>query len=170
MSTVDHQGVPNSRLIEENPTLASLYRNRSVAEQNSVDLAWHLLLDPSFVDLQKAIYRTPEEKLRFRQLVVNGVMATDVADKDLKTLRNKRWDKAFNRHEQPKNESAKDANDRKATIVIEHLIQASDIAHTMQHWYVGGRLMCRLFKAFPLSHVTFFILALVFQAHLQEVE
>eukprot|EP00980_Cylindrotheca_fusiformis_P018349 scaffold5995_cov113-Cylindrotheca_fusiformis.AAC.5 len=26
--------------------------------------------------------------------------------------------------------------DRKATIVIEHLIQASDVSHTMQHWHI----------------------------------
>jgi hypothetical protein len=26
---------------------------------------------------------------------------------------------------------------RKATIVLEHIIQASDVAHTMQHWYVN---------------------------------
>jgi hypothetical protein len=31
--------------------------------------------------------------------------------------------------------NAEDIN-RKATIVIEHLIQASDVSHTMQHWHV----------------------------------
>ena len=30
----------------------------------------------------------------------------------------------------------KDAADRKATIVIELVIQASDVSHTMQHWHV----------------------------------
>ena len=29
-----------------------------------------------------------------------------------------------------------DAINRKATIVIDHLIQASDVSHTMQHWHV----------------------------------
>jgi hypothetical protein len=29
-----------------------------------------------------------------------------------------------------------DAINRKATIVIEHLLQASDVSHTMQHWQV----------------------------------
>ena len=32
-----------------------------------------------------------------------------------------------------------------ATIVIEHLIQASDVAHTMQHWHVYTRWNERLF-------------------------
>jgi hypothetical protein len=35
---------------------------------------------------------------------------------------------------------------RKATIVIEHLIQASDIAHTMQHWHVYRKWNERLFE------------------------
>jgi hypothetical protein len=32
-------------------------------------------------------------------------------------------------------ERCRDSN-RKATILIEHIIQASDVAHTMQHWHV----------------------------------
>lgn len=52
-------------------------------------------------------------------------------DKDLGALRSERWNKAF--AEQPlSQESSKDNVNRKATIVIEHLIQASDVAHTMQ--------------------------------------
>ena len=52
-------------------------------------------------------------------------------DKDLKELRNARWERAFSET------SVSDpiaTRHRKATIVIEHLIQASDVAHTMQHW------------------------------------
>ena len=41
---------------------------------------------------------------------------------------------------------------RKATIVLEHLIQASDVAHTMQHWHVyikwNERLFEELYKAY----------------------
>jgi hypothetical protein len=70
---------------------------------------------------------------RFRQLVVNSVMATDMMDKEFRTLRNARWEKAF--LEAPHAlESDRDTVNRKATIVIEHLMQASDIAHTMQHF------------------------------------
>jgi len=42
-------------------------------------------------------------------------MATDIVDKDLKNLRNARWDKAFKGEEEDED---KDVN-RKATIVIE---------------------------------------------------
>ena len=53
-------------------------------------------------------------------------------DKDLKTLRNGRWERAFHAPESATHENARDTVNRKATIVIEHLIQASDVAHTMQ--------------------------------------
>ena len=36
--------------------------------------------------------------------------------------------------------------DRKATIVIEHVIQASDVAHTMQHWHVYQKWNEKLFQ------------------------
>jgi len=73
-------------------------------------------------------------------------MATDIADKDLKTLRNERWTKAFTESKvDGKNERANTAVNRKATIVIEHLIQASDVAHTMQHWHVYRKWNERLF-------------------------
>ena len=68
------------------------------------------------------------------------MLATDIVDKELKELRNARWDRAFHQTDQVTTEQAlqsdsiynADATNRKATIVIEHIIQASDIAHTMQ--------------------------------------
>jgi 3'5'-cyclic nucleotide phosphodiesterase len=142
---VDHTGVPNGQLIKENAKLAVFYKGRSVAEQNSVDLSWDLLMSDCFSHLRQAIYRTDEERQRFRELVVNSVMATDIMDKDLKELRNARWDKAFKEGSEHNEESTKDAIDRKATIVIEHLIQASDVSHTMQHWHVYRKWNARLF-------------------------
>ena len=78
---------------------------------------------------------------RFRQLVVNSVMATDIVDKDLKALRNKRWETAFSK-QQPDSEEPRDTMNRKATIVIEHLIQASDVGHTMQPWIIYRKVNC----------------------------
>ena len=37
---VDHQGVSNQQLGTENPEMANHYRQKSIAEQNSVDVAW----------------------------------------------------------------------------------------------------------------------------------
>eukprot|EP00977_Amphora_coffeiformis_P016571 scaffold5169_cov172-Amphora_coffeaeformis.AAC.2 len=168
-TTVDHTGVPNAQLIKENADIADYYKNRSVAEQNSLDLSWRLLMDPqctypnrdhyvrgnlefshaSFftVDaLRSAICGTEDELSRFRKLVVNSVMATDIVDKELKQLRNERWNRAFHADEGvSQKESKRDATNRKATIVIEHLIQASDVAHTMQHWHVYRKWNERFF-------------------------
>ena len=144
---VDHSGVPNARLVEENPALGALYKNRSVAEQNSLELALSLLHDDQFQDLRSVLYTTEAEYSRFRQLVVNSVLATDIVDKDLKKIRNDRWDKAFDDSTttQPEQDSRAAVN-RKATIVIEHLIQASDVSHTMQHWHVYRKWNERFFR------------------------
>lgn len=70
-------------------------------------------------------------------------------DKELKEQRNARWERAFSES------SALDliaTHHRKATIVIEHLIQASDVAHTMQHWNIfrkwNERLFLEMYKAY----------------------
>jgi 3'5'-cyclic nucleotide phosphodiesterase len=153
---VDHKGVANATLVAERTKEAEKYKNKSVAEQHSVDLAWGILMRPEYIDLRACIYNNRKEFERFRQLVVNAVMATDIADKELKTLRNKRWETAFHssmtlttslseEHPiDPLKTSAEDMN-RKATIVIEHLIQASDVAHTMQHWHVYQKWNQRFF-------------------------
>jgi hypothetical protein len=120
---VDHTGVPNVQLAKENPGMAEMYRNKSIAEQNSVDVAWNLLMDLCYKDLQSCIYANNGKELkRFRQLMVNTVMATDIFDSDMKKLRECRWTKAFS--ERP----GENATDLKATIVIEHIIQAADVA------------------------------------------
>jgi hypothetical protein len=146
---VDHPGVPNTQLMMENLALAEIYNGRSVAEQNSVDLAWELLMDTQYANFQNAICANQEELDRFRQLVVNSVMATDLLDKDLKDLRNKRWAKAFDASIQ---EPAHIAVNRKATIVIEHLIQASDVSHMMQHWYIYRKWNTRLFMEMYIAY------------------
>jgi hypothetical protein len=108
-------------------------------------LAWDLFLESKFADFRAAICATPDEMKRFRQLVVNSVMATDIMDQDLKALRNARWDRAFQEGAADCRESEEDKVNRKATIVIEHLIQASDVAHTMQHWHIYRKWNERLF-------------------------
>jgi hypothetical protein len=140
----DHPGVPNAQLVKERDPTAVKYKNQSVAEQNSVDIAWNLLMEEKYEELRSTIYADDTEEQRFRQLVVNSVMATDIVDKELKALRNKRWDKAFTADDDG-DEDEQETINRKATIVIEHLIQASDVAHTMQHWHVYRKWNERFF-------------------------
>jgi hypothetical protein len=61
----------------------------------SLDLAWDLLMAPAYEDLWQCIFANVSELKQFRQLVVNINLATDIFDKDMKALRDKRWKKAF---------------------------------------------------------------------------
>jgi hypothetical protein len=97
---------------------------------------------------------------------VNAVMATDISDPKLRAFRDERWYKAFsnNNRSSMNNSSSKsdkkkykdgrdeDVPSRKATIVIEHLVLASNVAHTMQHWHVyhkwNERLFAEAYKAY----------------------
>ena len=180
---VDHRGVPNVQLVREKADVAIKFGDKSVAEQQSVDLALRLLAEPRFKDLQLCVCETEQEQRRFRQLLINLVMATDIADKELHLLRKARWQKAFEdsfssslgdeyenglaKHHHPfvVNDNNNDDDEvsvlstddrsicltdelvnRKATVVIEHIIQASDVAHTMQHWHVFCKWNERLFR------------------------
>ena len=68
-----------------------------------------------------------------------------IADKELKALRNARWEKAFSNNVDDHLGGVEGMN-RKATIVIEHLMQASDVSHCMQHWHVYSKWNLRLLR------------------------
>jgi len=142
---VDHAGVSNAQLIKEGAKIADVFKKKSVAEQNSIVLAWDRLMESRFAAFRNCIYADPDELKRFRQLMVNTVLATDIFDKELQTIRKNRWDIAFRKIDQETESTPEDDVNRKATIVIEHLIQASDVAHTMQHWHIYQKWNERLF-------------------------
>jgi 3'5'-cyclic nucleotide phosphodiesterase len=141
-----HCGISNARLAIEEPMIAEKYDGRSIAEQRSLEIAFELLNQPRFKKLRACIYHNEDECVRFRHVVVNSVMATDIFDKEWTALRNARWNTAF--HEKAKEkapDSVLDMN-RKATIVLEHIILASDVAHTMQHFFIYQKWNERLFQ------------------------
>jgi hypothetical protein len=141
---VDHRGVPNVQLSKEEPSLASKYKSKSVAENNSICIAWNELFQPEFYHLRGAIFGTDEDESRFRQLLINVVIATDITDRERRAGERERWEAAF------RNDSGSEYNwekewqnnsDRqlptidvslKATVVLEQIVLASDVAHTMQ--------------------------------------
>jgi 3'5'-cyclic nucleotide phosphodiesterase len=136
---LDHAGVPNAQLMRENATLSERYQGRSVAEQNSLDLAWRTFNSTKFEALRHAIAPNEVELCRLRQILVHAIMATDIFDPEWSALRTRRWNEAFatkgtcgDSESSEKNYQQRHLN-QKATIVVEHLIQASDVAHTMQH-------------------------------------
>jgi class 3 adenylate cyclase len=135
---VDHTGLPNARLVSEQAPVATMYGNKSVAEKNSIAVAWEFLMRPEFSELRACI----GELERFHHLVIDAVMATDIADKDLKEERNGRWGTVFA-------ESAHQVgniNQLKASIVLDHMMQAADVSHTMQHWHIYRKWNERLFE------------------------
>lgn len=92
---VDHRGCSNAQLIQEEHQMGAKYRNKSVAEQNSFDIAWGTLMSDQFSTLRKLLFWSNKNLTRFRSVLVNVVLATDIFDKELNDLRKKRWDTAF---------------------------------------------------------------------------
>ncbi|CAB9506382.1 Receptor-type guanylate cyclase gcy [Seminavis robusta] len=155
---VGHEGVPNGQMAKELPDIAGLYNNKSVAEQRSVDVALELLMLPKYKHFRECICATESEQKRFRQLLIHCVLATDIFEKDLKAKRNLMWDLTFHPSDEKKEEETsvpaahmnksfrQDDMNTKATIVLEHVIQASDVSHTMQHWHVYIKWNERLYE------------------------
>lgn len=148
---MDHEGVPNAQLEKEKPEMGKKFKHKAIAEQNSVEMAFDILMKPEFYDLRRIIYRSEEEMRRFRRLVVQIVVATDIGDKGLKEDRNARYDKAFN-SDQVLEGTVTDVANLKATVSIELLLQASDILHTMQPFEAykswNERLFFEMYKAY----------------------
>jgi hypothetical protein len=142
---VDHTGVSNAQLIKEKSHVAGAYKNKSVAEQNSIELAWNLLMEPSYKKLRRCIFTTPAELSRFRGLVVTAIMATDIADKELAALRKGRAAEALENNE-PSHEASTETIRRKATFVLETLIQAADVSHTMQEFKIYKKWNRNLYR------------------------
>ena len=151
---VDHSGLTNAQLVKRGAEVAIFYQGVSIVEQNLVTVAWSILMEPEYEKLRMAIFPTSSDRKRFRQLVVTTVLATDRIDSELQRLRKTRWDKAFHQTEAPV-DSDEDMN-RKAIIVLEHIMQASDVAHTMQHWHIYCKWNEKLFlerhRAYVCGH------------------
>jgi 3'5'-cyclic nucleotide phosphodiesterase len=156
---VDHPGVGNGQLVSEGDPIAEMYKDGSPAEQNSVSIAWNLLMSATYRDLRSCLFSSDDDLTRFRQLVVNAVIATDIFDPQLKAFREARWGKAFANYGHDGKETAtsirepSDETNRRATVVIEVMIQCSDVAHTMQHWMVYQKWNKRLFHEMYLAYV-----------------
>jgi 3'5'-cyclic nucleotide phosphodiesterase len=67
----DHRGVSNMQLCKEDPTLADIYKCKSVAEQNSLDIAWRILMDDQYSKLRGCLFNKQSDMDHFRQVMVN---------------------------------------------------------------------------------------------------
>lgn len=175
---VDHTGLTNAQLTQVNApkgtvvgyslafdsasrlriaclarSTAIMYKNRSVSEQNSLEVAWTVLMDSDFEQMRSCIYTNKQELRRFRQLLVNAFLATDLADETLVSERKANWGRAFTEGSDGtpapnpgriKRECRVD-EDRKATVVFECMVQAAQVAHAMQHWITFTKWSEKLF-------------------------
>jgi hypothetical protein len=118
---------------------ARKYRNKSVLEQCSVDVAWDLLTQPGYDDLRENIFRTDANLKRFRQILVNAVLATDIDDTELKASHDTRWRELFSEPGTDEEErehvmSEEEECSCRSKLIIELVMQASKVYHYMQHW------------------------------------
>ena len=124
------KGVSNLQLIKNNDPLAMQYNHRCICEQSSFILAWNLLMERRFEALRNAIYSDASERMLFRQLVTNSIIATDLYDTEFSMVRNERWEAVFCAG----TEENIDNCNQKTTILMEYIMQSSEIAHTMEKW------------------------------------
>lgn len=124
---VGHPGVSNAQLVKENHPLAVAYGGRSVAESNSIQIAWKILMKGKYKDLRRAIFCNEVEMQRFRYLIVNLVVATDLFDPRLQKTREALWTEAFEDNSEELSIASVDDDhldvERQATQIIDFLMQ-----------------------------------------------
>jgi len=166
---VDHPGVLNEQLVAEGSRLSRIYNNVSILEQNSISVGWDLLMDPMFDELRKTIYQTRDELDHFREIVINGVIATDIYNEAANKARDLRWEKAFYREKKADSAcntstdlagtSRKKQVNLKATLVIDCMMQASDFSSTMQSFHLfkkwNEKKFMEMRRAFSIGRAPF---------------
>ena len=104
-------------------------------------------MHPRFQELRETIYTTQDELSRFYQLIVNITLATDICDKKFREFRTQRFAQAFANGD-TSGITVKEMDftcNLKATVGMEYLIQACDVAHTMQAWPIYRQWNAKLF-------------------------
>jgi 3'5'-cyclic nucleotide phosphodiesterase len=153
---VEHRGVSNAELVRKGDILALKYHGKSVVEQNSIVVAWDLWMDPRFADLRDCIFATDAELKLFRQIVVNSVLAADLFDVELRTMHETRWIMSFGRAPAPMDDTSWSTEEinRRATVVLDLIVQASSVSHAMQHFTIYKKWNLRLLdETYAAYHV-----------------
>lgn len=204
---VEHQGVGNQQLINEEDPLAIKYNGKSVAENNSLDVARNLLSQDCYSNLRKSMFgyrdssptntrnmMNADEDL-FYGVILGTIQATDISSKDRLDRNKDKWIEAFEdatsysssrestcccnvqnrRSSVPPSVRAQPARTRRlsmshasqkkkcdactmssdecfmqldflrASSVLEQMIQAADVAHSMQSWPIFMKWNTKLY-------------------------
>jgi len=131
----EHLGVSNDFLVKTQSERAITYNDRSPNEQHHVSAAWRLLLKPELNFMESL---SPEESLQLRRLVVDLVLATDMAEhgrllEDFQGLAKAEGDGAM-----------RAASPRDAHIVLKIAIKCADLGHLALGWDKHLRWVHRL--------------------------
>jgi hypothetical protein len=135
---VDHTGISNRQLVLESDDLAVLYNDQSVAEQRSLAVAFTTLRQPMYAELRDVIFKASNTNalgyvapgrarasvpvssdgdfFRFRKLVIDLVLSTDIASPERTQIVKSKWKEAFGDvqiSEKMKKNSDNDRNDTK---------------------------------------------------------
>ncbi|KAL7532551.1 hypothetical protein ACHAXR_004700 [Thalassiosira sp. AJA248-18] len=96
---VDHQGVPNTRLVLENDPVVELHGGISAAEKHSIKVAFRTLSECNdFDEFRSVVFESPDDQLQMHRIVTNLVISTDIASPDRMQSTKMRWEQAFLHH------------------------------------------------------------------------
>ncbi len=111
-------------------------------------------MKPAYEDLRTCLFQSQEDLKLFRSLIVKCVMATDIWDKEQGASRDSQWSDILSLvNDGPKGDvSEEQLATEKAILVAEHLIQVSDVSHTLQDFNVFTKWNKLLFKEMFLGY------------------
>ena len=128
----DHTGITNRRLVDEADELALLYNDQSVAEQRSLAVAFSTLLSPDFDRLRDVMFASREDYQRFRKVVIDLVLTTDIASPERTQIVKSKWKEAFPTAAQAARAEQREEQRRRSSMA------ASSAIHHRQHSIDGG--------------------------------
>lgn len=92
---VDHRGIPNRQLALEDEDLAMKFNDQSIAENNSLSIAFFELRKQKYDKLRNIIFPQRKDYRRFRLACINLVLSTDIASPERTQLGKSKWKEAF---------------------------------------------------------------------------
>mmetsp|Transcript_49724 Transcript_49724/g.73940 ORF Transcript_49724/g.73940 Transcript_49724/m.73940 type:complete len:1203 (+) Transcript_49724:322-3930(+) len=92
---VCHKGRSNQITIDLKDEIASRYDNKSVLEQNSIDVALQMLNESVYTDLKNTIFPSESCKQTFEKVFRSMILCTDIASKEQMQACKERWNQAY---------------------------------------------------------------------------
>jgi len=177
---VGHKGIPNFILIKLGDELAETYNKTSIAEKNSLKIAFDILNEECFSSLRDKIYGSnPADATKFENIAQDTILCTDIFNANRMAISKERWEIAFSKqntdceasytHNPAIGNTNHDINELEIdkicifpdddehaclqkTSALEHLIQVADVAHNFQSWEVFIKWNYRLVKELFVCH------------------